>query len=277
MASIAAPQDVQFSNPTTDISSTPAQPAQKPGFWHGVGQGAKNMVKGLFTHEGLLMAGAGIAACVAFPVAAPLILGGAALLKGGSKMYQGAKNHDSSQVGEGFFNASMGGLGVGASGALAGSKVSMLCKGRTASVDAGGGWSGAWAGIKAAFKSPSKDHIDLMKFAKSSGGIEAEIKIATQSSPKERNLMKYESQSEAALPVYGPQNKPTVLNSAKNQWYKASDRVAKSWNSEGGTLNNFKQWTPYAKATASLSPIGVLVGGSSLNDKAVPQNDIGVA
>jgi hypothetical protein len=122
----AANEDIQFSN--YQSTSGPAQAQnpegteqktsgeqQKPnglrGFFQGMWNGAKNAVKSLFTPKGLLLAGAGLAACIAFPLAAPLILGGAAIGMGAYQAYKGHKNGDAEQMGEGSFNMISGFLG----------------------------------------------------------------------------------------------------------------------------------------------------------------------
>lgn len=113
-----APQDIKFSGyqPTTSSAGESAEPPKKSGgvkgFFKGMWNGAKNAVKSLATPKGLLMAAAGVAACIAFPVAAPLILGGVALAAGGTQIYKGVKNKDTEQIGGGTFTALAGAAGV---------------------------------------------------------------------------------------------------------------------------------------------------------------------
>jgi hypothetical protein len=88
------------------------EPKSKGGFFQGIWDGFKHAVSSLFTPQGFLMAAVGVAACIAFPVGAPIVLGLMALGAGGYQMYKGATTGDSHQAGEGFFTAAMGGLGM---------------------------------------------------------------------------------------------------------------------------------------------------------------------
>jgi hypothetical protein len=141
--------DIQFGNNYQTESTPPAQSAgggeQKSsggigGFFKGIFNGAKNAVKSLFTPKGLLLAAAGIGACILFPIAAPLILGGLAVTAGGYQMYKGAKNGSSEQMGEGFFTAGTGALGVAGSGAIG------AARGGSAGTGAGAGAAGSETG-----------------------------------------------------------------------------------------------------------------------------------
>ena len=124
-ASTAVPggsaQDVSFSS-----SAPPAEQPKKSGgiggFFKGIVKGAVNMVKSLCTPKGLLMAAAGVAACIAFPVAAPLVLGGMAVVGGGAQMVKGFASGNTEQAGEGFLTAGLGAVGIKASGALSAGK-----------------------------------------------------------------------------------------------------------------------------------------------------------
>lgn len=149
--SSAGTEDIKFAN---SYQSTPSAGSAEggeqksggiKGFFKGIFNGAKNAVKSLFTPKGLLLAGAGLAACIAFPVAAPLVLGGLAVGAGGIQMFKGAQSGDSEKMGEGFFTAGTGALGVAGSGALSGAKAG------GASGAASGAESGASGGISGFF------------------------------------------------------------------------------------------------------------------------------
>lgn len=82
------------------------------GFLGGMWDGVKGAVHSLFTPKGALMAAAGVAACIAFPVAAPLVLGGAAVAIGGSHMVKGFKDGNMREVGSGTTGVLMGAGGI---------------------------------------------------------------------------------------------------------------------------------------------------------------------
>ncbi len=121
-------------------SSPPAEQPKKSGgiggFFKGIIKGVVHTVKSLCTPKGLLMAAAGVAACVAFPVAGPLLLGGAAVLSGGSKVVKGLASGDTEAAGEGFLTAGLGAVGIKASGALSAGKVAGAADEATAATSA---------------------------------------------------------------------------------------------------------------------------------------------
>jgi len=106
-AAADAPPAYQQSRKTVDPNNKGIH-----GFLGGMWDGVKGAVHSLFTPKGALMAAAGVAACIAFPVAAPLVLGGAAVAIGGSHMVKGFKDGNMREVGNGTTGVLMGAGGI---------------------------------------------------------------------------------------------------------------------------------------------------------------------
>jgi len=172
-AGSAGSSDIKFSGYSPSAESGAGGGEQKSGgiggFFKGIFNGAKNAVKSLMTPKGLLMAGAGLAACIAFPVAAPLALGGLAIAAGGSKMFSAAKNHDAEGVGEGFFTAGSGAAGIWGSGAIGAA--------RAGSAGSSGSTAAESSGMFSGFKSSISGFFDKFRSkpaaAESEGGLPA--------------------------------------------------------------------------------------------------------
>lgn len=126
-----SPQDVDLSDKyqpvsgTTSQASAPAAPKPKAttgikGFFGGIGDTIKGALKSLTTPKGILMAAAGVAACIAFPVAAPLVLGGMAVAAGAPKVINGLKTGNTREIGSGATVVAAGVGGAFGSGAVTG-------------------------------------------------------------------------------------------------------------------------------------------------------------
>jgi|GEM_PF-5884827 len=137
-AAADAPPAYQQSRKTVDPNNKGIH-----GFLGGMWDGVKGAVHSLFTPKGALMAAAGVAACIAFPVAAPLVLGGTAVAIGGSHMYKGFKDGNMREVGNGTTGVLMGAGGIAGARAF-GPQGETASAGETASETAAAEKPGAW-------------------------------------------------------------------------------------------------------------------------------------
>ena len=173
------------------------EPKSKGGFFQGIWDGFKHAVSSLFTPEGFLMAAVGVAACIAFPVAAPLILGGLAVAGGSYMMYKGATTGDSHEAGEGFFTAAMGGLGMWGGYKAIGTgeaKTPTAADGTTgASETANAGKPSAWTRFKNRFSS-KKDQP-----APATATKPEEVSPAADGTPSLRNSAATKEKDEAIV------------------------------------------------------------------------------
>jgi hypothetical protein len=249
-------KDISFSgsSATRQSSSSSAEPKKSGGiggFFKGIVKGAVNAVKSLATPKGLLMAAAGIAACVAFPVAAPLILGGVAVAAGGSKIYQGVKSGDTEKIGEGVFTAGAGVAGAVGTGAVG----SVLSRSKGAGA---GATAEAGAATEAGANTAETGAITTEAGAATEAGTTAEAGAATEAGA---------ASTEAGTTTTAAKTKNFFAggwNNLKNS--KAGQNLADA----GSTMKNgegFKaKLAPLAKPAMMLPATGSLTAPPSQQD-----------
>lgn len=142
---------------TSAASEQPKSSGGISGFFKGIFNGAKNAIHSLFTPKGLLMAAGATALCIAFPPAA-IALGGLAALKGGSQIFQGMKDGNTEEMGEGTFAVAGGAGAIVGGGALSalgkGGEGAAATAGDAGAAEGSGGFfSNMWSKAKGIFSS----------------------------------------------------------------------------------------------------------------------------